>query len=164
MEAGCVMGARTLGEMHSYDRVLVGVDGSGTAVLAAERAIDVACRWRSDLHVVDVVPVPSVCVPVGPAGASAIVAKLEDDDRCAGAALGATRCRAAECGIESTVHLVHGEPARAIIDTADRVGADLIVVGNRGVDAAGHYVLGSVPEAVLLGARCDVLVVHTTDH
>jgi nucleotide-binding universal stress UspA family protein len=158
------MTSRTLDDMHSYDRVLVGVDGSGTAAFAAERAIDVACRWRSELHVVDVVPVPSVCVPVGPAGASAIVAKLEDGDRRAGAALEAARCRAAECGVESTVHLVHGEPARAILDTADRLAADLVVVGNRGADAAGHYVLGNVPEAVLLGARCDVLVVHTTDH
>lgn len=158
------MGVRDVGELHSYRRVLVGVDGSGTASLAAERAIDVACRWRSELHVVDVVPVPSVTVPIGPAGAAAIAADLEDSDRRASAALEATRCRADDSGIESTVHLVHGEPARAIVDTADRVGADLIVVGNRGVDAAGHHVLGSVPEAVLLQAPCDVLVVHTTDH
>lgn len=102
-------------------------------------------------------------IPTCLMGHRPLSARLEDGDRQAGAALEATQNRAAEFGIESTAHLVHGDPARAIIDTADEVGADLIVVGNRGVDAAGHYVLSNVPEAVLLGAGCDVLVVHTTD-
>lgn len=148
---------------RSYGRVLVGVDGSDTAALAAERAIEVACRWQAELHIVDVVPVPAVAVPVGPAGADAITERLADNDRSAGKALEATRRRATDCGLESRSHLVHGEPARSILSTAEQVGADLIVVGNRGVDHAGRHVLGSVPEAVLLGARCDVLVVHTTD-
>jgi nucleotide-binding universal stress UspA family protein len=35
------------------------------------------------------------------------------------------------------------------------------VVGNRGLDPAGRYVLGSVPEAVLHATACDVLIVRT---
>jgi nucleotide-binding universal stress UspA family protein len=150
--------------MTSYARILVGVDGSGTASLAADRAIELAAACGAELHVVDVVVVPSVSAPIGAAGADVITDRVARADDSASEALEAARRRAEAAGVAAVTHLVHGEPAAAIVNTAASVGADVIVVGNRGVDASGHYVLGSIPEAVLHGARCDVLVAHTTDH
>ncbi len=145
-----------------YERVLVGVDGSETAARAADRSIELTARCGGRLHVVDVVPLPTVGAAVGPAGAAAITAKVDDGDRAASEALRATTERAQERGIDTEMHLVHGEPASAIVSTATEVGADLIVVGNRGVDSSGRYILGGVPQSVLYNAPCDVLVVHTT--
>lgn len=145
-----------------YRCVLVGVDGSTTALHAADRSIELTAQCGGRLHVVDVVPLPSVGAAVGPAGAAAITATIDAGDRAASEALRATTERAAAHGVETETHLVHGDPAAAIVATAAEVGADLIVVGNRGVDPAGRYVLGSVPQSVLYGAPCDVLVVHTT--
>jgi nucleotide-binding universal stress UspA family protein len=62
-----------------------------------------------------------------------------------------------------TEHLVQGEPAAQIAHVADTIGADLIVLGSRGLDASGRYVLGSVPERLLFDPHGhDVLVVRTT--
>ena len=48
----------------------------------------------------------------------------------------------------------------ALVSVAETVHADLIVVGNRGMQGA-RRVLGSVPNHVSHHARCDVLVVDT---
>lgn len=144
-----------------YTRVLVGVDGSATAARAGERAITLAAECAAELHVVDVVTTPSVGVAVGPAGADAITRRLAGEVERASEALRSTHQRAQAAGLDAVTHLAHGEPAAAIIATADAIGADVIVVGDRGIDASGRYVLGSVPETVLFGASCDVLVVRT---
>jgi len=147
--------------MAGYARALVGVDGSPGATMAAERAIDLAVRCGMELHLVDVVRVPEVGIAVGTAGAEAIVMRLVADDHRASDALQAARRRAAEHGVDAIAHLVHGDPHRAIAVTVVEIGADLIVIGSRGLDDAGRHVLGSVPDSVLRRAGCDVLVVHS---
>jgi nucleotide-binding universal stress UspA family protein len=53
-----------------------------------------------------------------------------------------------------------GDPAEAIVRLADQVGADLIVVGNKGMKGV-RRVLGSVPNSVAHHANCSVLIVDT---
>ena len=73
------------------------------------------------------------------------------------------QCWAATLGLVVTEHLVEGEPAAQIAHVADTIGADLIVLGSRGLDPAGRYVLGSVPERLLFDPHGhDVVVVRTT--
>jgi nucleotide-binding universal stress UspA family protein len=57
-------------------------------------------------------------------------------------------------------HLVADDPAAAILDVAERVGADLIVVGSRGLGGLGRFVRGSVSTRVATHAPNGVLVVH----
>ena len=76
----------------------------------------------------------------------------------------ATTERAAEIvGKDAPVeqHQVAGSAADALCDVATTVGADLIVVGNRGMTGA-RRVLGSVPNSVAHSAPCSVLIVQTT--
>lgn len=55
-----------------------------------------------------------------------------------------------------------GDPAQQIIAVADETQADTIVVGDRGLDPGGHYVLNSIPAAIVVHAKQhDVLVVRT---
>ena len=67
----------------------------------------------------------------------------------------------AEQGIEATyrVELANSGPAATLLEVAEEVGADLIVIGIRRRSAVGKLVLGSVSQAVLLGADCPVLAV-----
>jgi nucleotide-binding universal stress UspA family protein len=60
-----------------------------------------------------------------------------------------------------TTHALPGDPARAILTVADSVGADLIVVGNKGMKGKGRF-LGSVPNDVAHHATCAVLIVRST--
>ena len=64
----------------------------------------------------------------------------------------------AEQGIEATVVERHGDPATAILDEADSEGADLVVMGTRGISTAERWLVGSVSTKVLHHAHCSVLV------
>src|SRR5262249_61623305 len=59
----------------------------------------------------------------------------------------AAKARAAGVG-DVTTHPVEGDPADAILNVAEEVKADLIVVGNKGMTGARRYILGSVPNNV----------------
>jgi len=64
-------------------------------------------------------------------------------------------------GVEPVLHPVMGDPVEAIVSTADKLNADLIVVGNRGMQGV-RRVLGSVPNSVAHGANCSVAIIDTT--
>ena len=76
---------------------------------------------------------------------------------------------AEEAGVDVEIFARQGDPADAILDVAEEQGADLIVVGNKGMTGAKRFLLGSVPNKVsppralqradhphdLSGAGCD---------
>jgi nucleotide-binding universal stress UspA family protein len=63
-------------------------------------------------------------------------------------------------GVTATVHPADGSPAHAVCDTAERLDADLIVVGNKGMKGRGR-ILGSVPSHVAHAAPCSVIIIDT---
>jgi nucleotide-binding universal stress UspA family protein len=66
----------------------------------------------------------------------------------------------AEDGVQAdTIHTL-GNPAAEIIQAAEREGADLIVLGQRGRSAISRFIEGSVTDRVVRHATCDVLVVR----
>ena len=67
-----------------------------------------------------------------------------------------------EAGLEVETFAREGDPADAILDVAEERGADLIVVGNKGMTGARRFLLGSVPNRVSHHAPCSVLIVRTT--
>ena len=69
---------------------------------------------------------------------------------------------AKQAGVEVEPHPRQGDPADAILDVAEEVGADLIVVGNKGMTGAKRFLLGSVPNKISHHAPCGVYIVRTT--
>lgn len=65
-------------------------------------------------------------------------------------------------GVEVDTFAREGDPADAILDVAEESGADLIVVGNKGMTGAKRFLLGSVPNKVSHHAPCSVLIIRTT--
>jgi nucleotide-binding universal stress UspA family protein len=57
---------------------------------------------------------------------------------------------------------IEGAPVDALVDLSNEVGADLIVVGNVGLNTIAGRLLGSVPANVARKSKTDVLIVHTT--
>ena len=57
---------------------------------------------------------------------------------------------------------VVGSPVETLIDVVTRAQADLLVVGNRGLNSLRGRLMGSVPADVTRRSAVDVLVVHTT--
>ena len=58
---------------------------------------------------------------------------------------------------------VVGAPVDVLVDVAVEVGADLLVVGNVGMNTIAGRLLGSVPANVARRSKTDVLIVHTAD-
>jgi nucleotide-binding universal stress UspA family protein len=71
----------------------------------------------------------------------------------------AERAGARNVEVRATV----GGPVGVLVDLAEEVKADLLVVGNLGLTSVKGRLLGSVPAAVTHRAKTDVLVVHTRD-
>jgi nucleotide-binding universal stress UspA family protein len=139
-----------------FNVVVVGADGSPTARRAVEAAAEVAAMGKGALHIVTAYDPKN---PVGAMPAEYANVNLETD---ADALLQTLSFIGKNAGVETTVHSSAGDPAESIIECAEKVGADLVVVGNRGMKGV-RRVLGSVPNSVAHGAPCSVLVVDTTE-
>jgi nucleotide-binding universal stress UspA family protein len=125
-----------------YQTLLVGTDGSPTAAEAVEVALLVAAPLGAHVHVLSV---------------------SDADEDAARSALAAPAARAAELGVACTTHVGVGTNAgRVIVETAARVGADLVVVGDRGMHGVNRLLSGSVPNHVAHNAPCSVLLVDST--
>jgi nucleotide-binding universal stress UspA family protein len=128
-----------------------------------ERAARLAVAVGAELHAVSVVPDLVVGAAVGPAGTEALTRQSDEQRARCTEALEHAAAMGRDLGTMVTTHLLQGEPATQIAHLADTIGADLIVLGSRGLDAAGRYVLGSVPERLLFDPHGhDVLIVRTT--
>lgn len=146
-----------------FTRIVVGTDGSETADGAVGQAIDLARLTGATLGIVSAFqPVPKRRIQGEQEGAPADIAHeigpREDVNLILDAA--AAKARAAE--IDVTTHPVQADPADAILNVAEEIGADLIVVGNKGMTGARRYLLGSVPNNVSHHAPCSVIIVRTT--
>ena len=149
-----------------FENVLVGADDSATALRAVVAAVEVAKTVGATLHVATAYR-PETVLPAHLALASTVspivFTPSEEDDPTdtAQALLDRLRQIVEEAGVTAEFHAVTGEPAGAIVDAAERLGVDLIVVGNKGMRGAKR-VLGSVPNSIAHHAPCSVLVVDTT--
>jgi nucleotide-binding universal stress UspA family protein len=63
-------------------------------------------------------------------------------------------------GLEAEIHAANGDAVSAILDVAEAVAADLVVVGSTGMYGTRHF-LGSVPNSVSHGAARAVLIAKT---
>jgi nucleotide-binding universal stress UspA family protein len=135
---------------------VIGIDGSETAARAAARAGELAATTNARIHV--------VCAYTG--GRAATTLKVGQDSFTFSvlseaeqtAEQQAATYRAA--GLKATSAVGEGKPGAVILEQADLVGADLIVIGNLRMQGPKR-VLGAVANDILHHAPCDVLLVKT---
>ncbi len=68
---------------------------------------------------------------------------------------------AVEAGVAVAVYARQGDAADAILDVAEERGADLVIIGNKGMTGAKRFLLGSVPNKVSHYAPCAVMIIRT---
>ncbi|HZQ28773.1 MAG TPA: universal stress protein [Acidimicrobiales bacterium] len=122
-----------------YREILVGTDGSPTASLAVDRAVEVAKALGSRLTIFSV---------DRPERAQKVV---QDE---------ATRLSGS--GVEIRTLTAQGDPASTLVAEAEQGDYDLLVVGNKGMTGASRFFLGSVPNKVSHHIPCALLIVRTT--
>jgi len=128
-----------------YRRIVVGVANTESAKRALEVAADLAQRYQADLHLVMAFDRSRR----GPGG------DARDEAESHLSLLGS------RLSGRIHTHAVGGDPADTVLTVADDVGADLVVVGNKGMKGA-RRMLGSVPNSIAHGASCSVLIADTT--
>jgi nucleotide-binding universal stress UspA family protein len=142
---------------YSPKTILLATDGSEGAEFAARAAIDISMRTGAKLHAA------LAWVPLPPFAHPSLVPERyhppyeESARRILDEQLG--RLEQAG-GTVSEAHLVEGRPADAILDIAEPVGADLVVVGSRGLGTVKRLLVGSVSLGVVHHAERPVLVVR----
>jgi nucleotide-binding universal stress UspA family protein len=147
--------------MSGYKTVVVGTDGSDSSLRAVDRAgalasgpdarVIIATAYfpsSDDSRASDVLKDEGYKLS-GNAPIYAILREAKDRAKAAGAT-----------NIEEKA--VVGAPVDALVDLAEEVSADLLVVGNVGLSTIAGRLLGSVPANVSRRSKTDVLIVHTT--
>jgi nucleotide-binding universal stress UspA family protein len=139
--------------MAAYQTVVVGTDGSESSLRAVDRAGAIASESNAKLIIATgYIPLGDDAYMVhGNAPAYAILREARDRARAAGVK------DIEERTIEDT-------PVHALVDLAEQVNADLLVVGNVGLDTRSALVgrVFSIPGGIATKATVDVLIVHTS--
>jgi nucleotide-binding universal stress UspA family protein len=146
------------GKFRKIDTVLLATDLTFASDVATDQAIDLAASIGARLLVVNVIaPVDATARAPGPFTAPPRVDQQRAQRE---SKLLAIVDRARRRSVTSAFLLWSGEPGAAIVAAAEAEGADLIVVGTRGLDDAGRFLLGSVSDHVVYHSKCPVLVAH----
>jgi nucleotide-binding universal stress UspA family protein len=148
--------------MGSYTMIVVGSDGSQTSLRAVDRAGAISHDTGAGLVIV------TAYHPAGEHETQAAHDVLKADAyQVVGSApaegmLRDAAVRARSAGATSVDTLAVQGPPTAVLDQAvTNLGADLLVVGNVGLNTFSGRILGSVPQGVARRAGVDVLIVHT---
>jgi nucleotide-binding universal stress UspA family protein len=160
--------------VSSYQTVIVGTDGSDSSMRAVEQAGVFAAQQNAKLIIAT-----AHFHHAEKGGWSRPPAPDQVGDRRAEDALGRDGYRMhGDAGVYEILHdardraraagaknveerAVIGAPVDALTKLARDVGADLIVVGDVGLDSLAGRLLGSVPAEVARRAKIDILIVHT---
>ena len=146
--------------MSTYQKIVVGTDGSKSSLLAVERAGAIAAAFDATLIIgcayyennedaSKTLRQDSVTILGDETAQKNLAAGKE-----AAKSAGATK-------IEKAVR--PGTPVEALMAIVNENNADLLVVGNRGINSLTGRLLGSVPADVARQSDCDVMIVHTVD-
>lgn len=138
-----------------YDTILVGTDGSGPANRAVTHALEQAERYDATLYGIFVVDTTRYAEPAL-SSAELVTDEIGDWGE---QQLEEIRERAESLDVEVVTRCCHGDPHQEIINYADDVDADMIVLGYQGQSHSETDHMGSVANRVLQNAGRPVLIV-----
>jgi len=144
---------------NKYKSIVVAVDGSKEAEYAFRKSIDVA--KRAVLNLVNVIDTRSFAAIEAYDRSIAERAQAFSEEL-----LNGYKKQAEEEGL-TNINLVieYGSPKNIITKELSKiVDADLIICGATGLNAVERFLIGSVSEAIVRSAKCDVLVIRTPEN
>lgn len=138
-----------------YKKILVPVDGSEGGWKALAAAKEVAEAGKSELVVMTVVQVFAgasiMPIPVESGKINEELSNIADDIL--------AQAKEKVGGLKAEFVAAPGRPSKVIVDTAKKSGADLVVIGSRGLSGLAEFFLGSVSSEVAQLSPVSVLIV-----
>src|ERR687895_1895590 len=139
--------------------VAVGTDGSDTAKVAVDFAMDMAEKYGAKLIIGSAYkPVSETQLRKEQADAPEDIQWSINPSEEVDSTLRDVEDQAKDRGLQHASEARNGDPAEVLCDIAEAHGADVLVVGNKGMQ---RRILGSVPNTVAHKAPCSVVVVKT---
>ena len=141
-----------------YKTILVAIDGSAVSEKAFEDAIQQSVAWKADLHAVYVVESGLFTdIPVD-SKLEIMYSLLEQEGN---TALEKIREIAQRKNVTVTTHFEQGHAGDTILSIAEKINADLIIMGSHGKSNIDRILIGSVSSFVVEHSRVSVLVVRS---
>ena len=144
----------------SIGKILVAVDGSNPSFNASNYAIDLAKRYDAELIVLNIVsPVPYSQFEYANIGRMKEIETMEKEK--AQQKLDKVKQKATEkkVSVKTDVLIKYTSVVKEIVEYAEKMKIDMIVIGSRGVTGFKKLLLGSVASGVVTYSHCPVLVV-----
>ena len=143
-----------------YTNIMIALDGSRESLQAVREALALVERGlHADIALVNVQE-----------AASLLQLATQDSDAIAAAAVEAGEHLMAEgaalldaAGMGYSMEVVLGEPGSVLVDMAEQLGADMVIIGARGMGAIESALVGSVSKAVISRCSRPVLVVRAPE-
>lgn len=143
-----------------FTNIMIAVDGSVESLQAVRQALALIERGlRAEVALVNVQE-----------AATLLELATQDSDAIAAAAVEAGEHLMAEgaalldaAGVGYSMEVVLGEPSTALVDLAEQINADLVMLGARGMGAVESAVVGSVSKAVISRCSQPVLIVRVPE-
>ncbi len=144
--------------MMAIERILVPIDFSPPSLRALDDAVEFSLPYEAQLNIVHV-------VERGFYGSPLLVTNPrvlgEKERKAAERRLSRLAQEIGKRGVESKTLVCFGVADKAILNAAEKIKANLIVMSTHGRTGLAHVLLGSVAERVIRGASCPVLVIRT---
>lgn len=141
-----------MGEI-SYQKILVPTDGSEYSFKAGAHAVYLAKKTGGRVYALNVVD-KDMAFRSGIHYAEDVCGL----EKAAQSATGRIKQLCDQAGVPCEEIIAPGKPADVIVAVADKVGADLIVIGSIGMSAIERVLIGSVSDRVMRHAKCPVLL------
>ena len=138
-----------------YDTLLVATDGSGPANRAVTHALEQAEQHGADLHAIFVVDTDRYAEPA----LSSAELVTDEIEEWGSKQLDEVTERAESLSVPTVTRCCHGKPSIEIINYADSIDADLVVLGYQGHSHTKTDRIGSVTDRVVQNVGRPVLVV-----
>jgi nucleotide-binding universal stress UspA family protein len=147
--------------MSRFKQILVPIDFSAHSIAAFELAVEIARMFHSRIHLLHCYQIqPGGLSPYGIAIPSSYFSEIH---AAASRQLADWQAKHVPAGMPVDASTLSEAPSEAILTTAKEIGADLIVMGTRGLSGFKHVMLGSVAERTVRLAACPVMTVHAPE-
>ncbi|AKE41122.1 universal stress protein [Corynebacterium kutscheri] len=148
--------------MISYSAIVTGTDGSDTSLYAVRSAASLAATYDAVLTIVCAHHIDAGTL-TSPTHVEMNSIPVYSKERALEILAEAQAYAEAEGAMTVNIRAVPGAPVPALLSVVDELDADLVVVGNRGLDSLLGRITGNIPGAITRKAKVDVMLVNT-DH
>lgn len=140
-----------------FTKILTAVDGSDISELAVEKAVTLAKQNNAELHLIYVIETGFITPGPGDTVRDLVHKRFEEEGA---TILEKSSEKAKAAGVAVVSHLEVGHAGNTIINSADKLGCDLIIVGSLGKSKLDRLLLGSVSSHVVNYAKTNILVIR----